>query len=125
MFKMPSITGLIPFTTVTATLALTTIITSPSKTLSQTPSQERSPVPQRDCLSRYPNDTYQGSRPLTRNEFAAGFDTCLNQLNQIIPVNRADLATKEDLEILLQRQRQLNQQLRELNERVDPPSSTK
>ncbi|MDZ8028454.1 MAG: hypothetical protein RMX97_27735 [Nostoc sp. DedQUE11] len=36
---------------------------------------------------------------------------------------RADLATKQDLEILLKRQSELNQQLRELNERVDtiPP----
>jgi hypothetical protein len=56
---------------------------------------------------------------------AAGLNTCLNQLNQLIPNNRADLATKQDLEILLKRQRELNQQLRELNERVDTPPATK
>ncbi|MCC5669888.1 hypothetical protein LC653_40315 [Nostoc sp. CHAB 5784] len=56
---------------------------------------------------------------------AAGLNTCLERLNQLIPANRADLATKQDLEILLKRQRELNQQLRELNERVDTPRATK
>jgi hypothetical protein len=125
MFKMSSIAGLLPFATVTTTLALATIIFSPSKTLSQTPSDGRNTVPQTGCLSGYSDDTYQGSRPVTRYEFAAGLNTCLNQLNQLIPANRADLATKEDLEILLKRQRELNQQLRELNERVDTPRATK
>ncbi|MEH2067187.1 MAG: S-layer homology domain-containing protein [Nostoc sp.] len=124
MFKISSIAGLLPFATLTTTLALTTIISYPSKTLSQTPSNERNTLPQAGCLSGYPDDTYRGSRPVTRYEFAAGLNTCLNQLNQLIPANRADLATKEDLEILLKRQRQLNQQLRELNERVDTSPAT-
>ncbi len=125
MFKMSSIAGLLPFATVTTTLALATIIFSPLKTLSQTPSNGGNTVPQPGCLSGYSDDTYRGSRPVTRYEFAAGLNACLNQLNQVIPANRADLATKEDLEILLQRQTQLNQQLRELNERVDTPRATK
>ncbi|RCJ18093.1 S-layer protein [Nostoc sp. ATCC 43529] len=124
MFKMSSITGLLPFATVTTTLALTTLIFYPSKTLSQTPSDQGNTVPQTGCLSGYPDDTYQGSRPVTRYEFAAGLNRCLNQLNQVIPA-RADLATKQDLEILLKRQRELNQQLRELNERVDTLPATK
>ncbi|WP_334736479.1 S-layer homology domain-containing protein [Nostoc sp.] len=119
------IAGLLPFATVTTTLALATIIFYPSKTLSQTPSDRRNTVPQAGCLSGYPDDTYRGSRPVTRYEFAAGLNTCLNQLNHLIPANRADLATKQDLEILLKRQRELNQQLRELNERVDTPRATK
>ena len=56
---------------------------------------------------------------------ATGLNTCLERLNQLIPANRADLATKQDLEILLKRQSQLNQQLREINERVDTPPATK
>lgn len=125
MFKMSSIAGLLPFATVTTTLALATIIFYPSKTLSQTPSNGHNTAPQAGCLSGYPDGTYQGSRPVTRYEFAAGLNTCLERLNQLIPVNRADLATKQDLEILLKRQSQLNQQLRELNERVDTPPATK
>ncbi|MDZ8078915.1 MAG: S-layer homology domain-containing protein [Nostoc sp. DcaGUA01] len=124
MFKMSSITGLLPFAALTTTLALATIIFYPSKTLSQTPSDGRNTVPQPGCLSGYPNGTYGGSRPVTRYEFAAGLNTCLNQLNQVTPT-RADLATKEDLEILLKRQSELNQQLRELNERVDTIPPTK
>ncbi len=125
MFRMRSIAGLVPFATVTTTLVLATIIAYPSKTLSQTSSNGRTPIHKTGCLSGYPDNTYRGSRPLIRNEFAAGLNTCLNQLNQVLPANRADLATKEDLEILLQRQRQLNQQLLQLNERVATPSSTK
>ncbi|BCL38045.1 S-layer homology domain-containing protein [Nostoc sp. MS1] len=126
MFRMSSIAELAGSVTVTSTLALTTIVFSPSKTLSQTPSNGRNnTVPQVGCLSGYGNDTYRGSRPVTRYEFAAGLNSCLNQVNQVIPANRADLATKEDLEILLNRQRQLNQQLRELNERVDNQRTTK
>ncbi|MDF5707220.1 MAG: S-layer homology domain-containing protein [Nostoc sp. S4] len=122
---MSSIAGLLPFATLTTTLALAAIISDPSKTLSQTPNDGRNILPQAGCLSGYPDDTYRGSRPVTRYEFAAGLNTCLNQLNQLIPANRADLATKEDLEILLKRQSQLNQQLRELNERVDTSPATK
>ncbi|MBD2680361.1 MULTISPECIES: S-layer homology domain-containing protein [Nostoc] len=116
--------GLLPFATLTTTLALATIIFYPSKTLSQTPSDGRNTVPQTGCLSGYPDDTYGGSRPVTRYEFAAGLNRCLNQLNQVIPA-RADLATKQDLEILLKRQRELNQQIRELNQRVDTLPATK
>lgn len=125
MFKMSSIADLLSFATLTTTLALGTIIFYPSKTLSQTPSNGHNTVPQTGCLSGYPDGTYQGSRPVTRYEFAAGLNTCLNQLNQLIPANRANLATKEDLEILLQRQRELNQQLQELNDRVNRPIPTK
>ncbi|MBH8575992.1 S-layer homology domain-containing protein [Nostocaceae cyanobacterium CENA369] len=119
MFKISLIAGLLNSATVTTTLALATIIFYPSKTLSQTPSEGQNTIPQAGCLSGYPDRTYQGSRPVMRYEFAAGLNTCLDRLNQLLPANRADLATKEDLEILLKRQRELNQQLRELNERVD------
>jgi len=126
MFKMSLITNLLPLATLTTTLALTTIIFYPSKTWSQIPRDGHNTVPQKGCLSGYPDETYQGSRPVTRYEFAAGLDTCLNQLNQVIP-GRADLATKQDLEILIKRQRELNQQLRELHERVDtiPPNTVR
>ncbi|WP_375477289.1 S-layer homology domain-containing protein [uncultured Nostoc sp.] len=125
MFKMSSIASLLNSATFTTTLALATIIFYPSKSLSQIPSDGRNTVPQAGCLSGYPDSTYQGSRPVTRNEFAAGLNTCLERLNQLIPANRADLATKQDLEILLKRQRELNQQLQELNERVDTSPATK
>ncbi|MFN6568419.1 S-layer homology domain-containing protein [Dendronalium sp. ChiSLP03b] len=122
---MSSIAGLLNSATIITSLALATIIFYPSKTLSQTPSDGRNTVPQSGCLSGYPDDIYEGSRPVTRYEFTAGLNTCLNQLNQLIPANKEDLATKEDLEILLKRQRELNQQFRELSERVDTRPATK
>jgi hypothetical protein len=54
---------------------------------------------------------------MTRYEFAAGLNACLEKVDRLLPRNR-DLATREDFEALIQRQRQLNQQLRELNQRV-------
>ncbi|WGV25170.1 S-layer homology domain-containing protein [Halotia branconii] len=117
MFKISS--------TILSALALVTILSYPSRTLSQTPTEGRNTTSQSGCLSGYPDNTYRGSQPVTRYEFAAGLNACLNQLNRLIPANRKDLATKEDLEILLQRQRKLNEQVRELNQQVDTLPVTK
>lgn len=76
-------------------------------------------TPQRfSCLSGYPDGTFRGNAPVTRYEFAAGLNACLEQINQLLP-NRADYATKNDLDTLIQRQRSLNEQVRELNQRTD------
>lgn len=104
------------------TLAFAAIAPYPARTLAQTPSSAPSDAtPQLGCLSGYPNGTYQGDLPVTRNEFAAALNACLNQVNQLIPINRADLATRADFEVLLLRQRELNEQLRGLSGRVGIP----
>jgi hypothetical protein len=36
------------------------------------------------CIVGYPDRTFRGSRPLTRNEFAAGLNACLQQLERRI-----------------------------------------
>ncbi|BAY10976.1 S-layer homology domain-containing protein [Calothrix sp. NIES-2098] len=118
MLKIASISLLLHPATLATTLALTTIFSYPLKSWSQTPS-DRTVNPQLGCVSGYPNGTYRGDRPVTRYEFAAGLNACLNRVNEIIPNNRANLATKEDLEVLIKRQRELNIQLQELNQRVD------
>jgi hypothetical protein len=74
--------------------------------------------PATGCVSGTPNGAYQGDRPLTRNEFAAGMNTCLNQVNQQLEFNKANFATRADFETLIQRQRELNEQLRGLSDRV-------
>ncbi len=99
-------------------LALATIVFHRSRTLSQTPPAPSNATPQPGCLQGYPNGTYQGKRPVTRNEFAAGLNGCLNQVNQLVPINKADLATREDFQVLIERQIELNRQLQKLNERV-------
>jgi hypothetical protein len=75
------------------------------------------------CLSGTPKGTYQGDRPLTRYEFAAGMNTCLDQVNQQIQFNKANFATRTDFDALIQRQRELNEQLRALSDRVGTISS--
>lgn len=71
------------------------------------------------CLAGYPDGTFQGDRPVTRYEFAAGLNTCLNQVNSRTYPKRSNSATKAEFEALIKRQQELNQQLRQLNGRVD------
>ena len=49
------------------------------------------------CIAGYPNSTYRGNRALTRYEFAAGLNACLDRVNELIATATADLVRKEDL----------------------------
>ncbi|OKH24368.1 S-layer homology domain-containing protein [Chroogloeocystis siderophila] len=96
-----------------------------SSALAQTPNtQVPSNNAQPGCLSGYPDGTFRGDRPVTRYEFAAGLNACLDRVNQLLP-NRENLATRADFEALIQRQRELNAEIRELNGRVGNPPATK
>ena len=57
----------------------------------------RSLVDRYGCISGFPNQTYRGSQPLSRYEFAAGLNSCLNQIERLIAssetVSQEDLAT--------------------------------
>ena len=44
----------------------------------------RSLVDRYGCIAGFPNQTYRGSQPLTRYEFAAGLNSCLNQIERLI-----------------------------------------
>ena len=105
-----------------ATIVLTTL--SASGALAQTPTnlinQTKS---ESGCLSEYPDGTYGGDRPLTRNEFAVGMNACLDGADRLIQINRAGLATRVDFEALIQQQQQLNEALRELGDRVSGQES--
>lgn len=61
----------------------------------------RSLVDRYGCIVGYPDQTYRGSEPLTRYEFAAGLNSCLNQIERLIAANSEpdgeDLATIERL----------------------------
>jgi len=100
------------------TLVLAATISYPVRMVAQTPPiPSNSNTPSR-CLSGYPNGTFSGDRPVTRYEFASGLDTCMKGVEGLIDTNRSNLATKAEFEALIKRQQELNQQLRELNERV-------
>ncbi|MGV2831935.1 iron uptake porin [Myxosarcina sp. GI1(2024)] len=57
----------------------------------------RSLVDRYGCIAGFPNQTYRGFQALTRYEFAAGLNSCLNQIERLIAlseaVSRQDLAT--------------------------------
>jgi hypothetical protein len=49
------------------------------------------------CIAGYPDGTFKGQRALTRYEFAAGMNACLDRINELLADSTADLVTKEDL----------------------------
>jgi hypothetical protein len=71
------------------------------------------------CIAGYPNATYRGNRALTRYEFAAGLNACLDRVNELIATATADLVTKEDLATLQRLQEEFSAELATLRGRVD------
>ncbi|MEO1373408.1 MAG: iron uptake porin [Cyanobacteria bacterium J06635_10] len=71
------------------------------------------------CIAGYPNGTYRGNRAMTRYEFAAGLNACLDRINELIARATADLITKEDLVTLQRLQSEFSAELATLRGRVD------
>src|SRR5579883_76804 len=71
------------------------------------------------CIAGYPNSTYRGNRALTRYEFAAGLNACLDRVNELIATATSDLVKKEDLATLQKLQEQFANELASLRGRVD------
>ncbi|MER3433845.1 MAG: S-layer protein [Leptolyngbya sp. ERB_1_1] len=107
----------------TATSLLTALLLHAGKASAQSPSIPVQTTPRSGCLSGYPDGTYRGDRPMTRYEFAAGMDACVQQVDQSIRFNRENFATRADFERLIQRQRELNNQLQGLSDRVNTLSN--
>ncbi|WP_414623943.1 iron uptake porin [Calothrix sp. CCY 0018] len=72
------------------------------------------------CIAGYPNGTFRGNRALTRYEFAAGLNACLNRVNELIAAGTADLVRKEDLIELQKLSEEFADGLAELRGRIDP-----
>jgi hypothetical protein len=49
------------------------------------------------CMAGYPDGTYRGNRAMTRYEFAAGLNACLDKVRELINAGTTNLATTEDL----------------------------
>jgi BMFP domain-containing protein YqiC len=71
------------------------------------------------CIAGYPNGTYRGNRAMTRYEFAAGVNACLERVNELIATATADLVRKEDLDKLRKLQEEFSAELATLRGRVD------
>ncbi len=71
------------------------------------------------CIAGYPDKTFRGNRALTRYEFAAGLNACLDRVNELIASATADLTKKDDLLTLQKLQEQFAAELANLRGRVD------
>jgi hypothetical protein len=71
------------------------------------------------CIAGYPDVTYRGSRPLTRYEFAAGLNACLDRVNELIATATANIVSREDLATLQRLQEEFSAELATLRGRVD------
>ncbi|RCJ33945.1 hypothetical protein A6769_23150 [Nostoc punctiforme NIES-2108] len=71
------------------------------------------------CIAGYPNSTYRGNRALTRYEFAAGLNACLDRINELISTATSDLVNKQDLAVMQKLQQDFAAELTTLRGRVD------
>ena len=71
------------------------------------------------CIAGYPDGTYRGNRALTRYEFAAGVNACLDQVTRLISSSTGTFVTKDDLAILQRLQEEFAAELATLRGRVD------
>ncbi|WP_414518858.1 iron uptake porin [Nostoc sp. PCC 9305] len=71
------------------------------------------------CIAGYPNSTYRGNRAMTRYEFAAGLNACLQRINELIATSTNDLVKKQDLATLQKLQEEFTAELATLRGRVD------
>ena len=70
------------------------------------------------CIAGYPNSTFRGNRALTRYEFAAGLNACLDRINELIAIATEQVGTG-DLETLKRLQEEYGAELATLRGRVD------
>jgi hypothetical protein len=71
------------------------------------------------CIAGYPDRTYRGQRALSRYEFAAGLNACLDKVNEIVSAGLADKVSQEDLATLKKLQEEFAAELAVLRGRVD------
>ena len=76
------------------------------------------------CIEGYPDRTYRGNRALTRYEFAAGLNSCLDRIQELIAAipgggGNTGGVTREDLATLQRLQEEFSAELATLRGRVD------
>ncbi|HIK16167.1 MAG TPA: carbohydrate porin [Leptolyngbyaceae cyanobacterium M33_DOE_097] len=71
------------------------------------------------CIVGYPDRTFRGNQALTRYEFAAGVNACLDRISELIAANTADFVKQEDLDALKKLQEEFAAELATLRGRID------
>jgi hypothetical protein len=77
----------------------------------------RSLVDRYGCIAGFPNQTYRGSQALTRYEFAAGLNSCLNQIERLIASQGG--VDQESLDTIARLTQEFEAELATLGGRVD------
>ncbi|MCT7971842.1 iron uptake porin [Laspinema olomoucense] len=70
------------------------------------------------CIQGYPDGTFRGDRALTRYEFAAGLNACLERMNERV-ASAGELISRDDLTALEQLQGEFAAELATLQGRVE------
>src|SRR5919199_4742538 len=78
----------------------------------------RSLVERYGCIAGYPDGTFRGNRAMTRYEFAAGLNACLDKVSQFIQGSRTRVM-REDLASMQRLQEEFAAELATLRGRVD------
>ena len=77
----------------------------------------RSLVDRYGCIAGFPNQTYRGSQALSRYEFAAGLNSCLNQIERLIASSESVI--REDLDTINRLTQEFEAELATLGGRID------
>lgn len=79
----------------------------------------RSLVERYGYIAGYPNGNFRGNQAMTRFEFAAGLNACMDQISRLVTTATADFVRKEDLEKLQRLQQEFSTELTTLENRVN------
>lgn len=71
------------------------------------------------CIAGYPEGNYRGNRAISRYEFAAGLNACLERINELIANNKNNTFNNEDLIELERLQQEFSSELQQLLQRVE------
>jgi BMFP domain-containing protein YqiC len=74
------------------------------------------------CIAGYPDRSFRGNRGMTRSEFAAGLNACVDRINE--QIGAIDAVKKEDLQTLQRLQIDFATELTTLKGRVDQLETT-
>ncbi|BAZ43431.1 putative porin major outer membrane protein [Chondrocystis sp. NIES-4102] len=77
----------------------------------------RSLVDRYGCIVGFPNQTYRGSQALTRYEFAAGLNSCLNQIERLIASSQS--VSQEDLDKIERLTQEFEAELATIGGKID------
>jgi hypothetical protein len=71
------------------------------------------------CIAGYPDGTFKGNRAMTRYEFAAGLNACLERMTQLIAVSGNGSVSNEDMETVKKLREDFEGELATLRGTVD------